>query len=211
MTSPGRYAADDGSFGKSAGSAAARGGVLVAVAVVIGLIILAVGFDGGDDTATGSTDSGDSNATTTAPTTTAPGEEGEEGDETPTTSAGEGEGEEGGSTTLAPTPSTRPPGEVKVAVGNGVGEPGLAGIAQEKLTSAGYVTDASNASTLPTPETAIYYVDGYASDAAAVAAVLGSPADVITAAPADPGSLVASEVVDDFHVFVIQGEDRLAG
>ena len=39
MTTPGRYAADEGTFAKSAGSAAARGGVLIAVAVTFGLTL----------------------------------------------------------------------------------------------------------------------------------------------------------------------------
>ena len=51
MTAPGRYAAGDGSFAKSAGGAAARGGVLIAVAVAIGLIILNFAYDGGDESA----------------------------------------------------------------------------------------------------------------------------------------------------------------
>ena len=40
MTAQGRYAATDSSFGRSAGNAAARGGALVAVAVVIGFLLL---------------------------------------------------------------------------------------------------------------------------------------------------------------------------
>jgi len=51
MTSPGRYASSDGSFAKSAGSAAARGGILIAIAVVIGFVLLWQGFDGGESDA----------------------------------------------------------------------------------------------------------------------------------------------------------------
>ena len=47
MTAQGRYAAPDSSFGRSAGNAAARGGALVAVAVVIGFLLLWQGGVGG--------------------------------------------------------------------------------------------------------------------------------------------------------------------
>ena len=49
MTAPGRYATNDGSFARSTGNAAARGGALIAVAVVIGILLLWKGGVGGAD------------------------------------------------------------------------------------------------------------------------------------------------------------------
>ena len=108
-------------------------------------------------------------------------------------------------------PVTRPPGDVKVAVANGVGEAGLAGARASVLSTTGYVTVAANAAA-ETAQSQVYYVEGYGEDAQAVAVELGGDATVLRPAPSDPGALVTdATAVDGFHVFVILGTDRVLG
>ena len=68
--SPGRHAADDGSFGRSAGGAMLRGALLLAIAVVLGVVLLNRFDNGTDPFAQSLTASG--KATTTTTTTAAP-------------------------------------------------------------------------------------------------------------------------------------------
>jgi hypothetical protein len=59
---------------------------------------------------------------------------------------------------------------------------------------------------------AVYYTAGYAEDAKAVAAALQIGADLIAVAPPDVLTLIEnSENVADFHIFIFQGSDGLAG
>ena len=224
MTTPGRYAANDGAFAKSAGSAAARGGVLIAVAVILGLIILAVGYDGGDDSAAigddpsddtsaddPSDDTTDSTPADDAPDDDTDGTPGDDTDDAPTDDAPDDDAPDDTDDPPVTTPSARPPGEVKVVVANGVGEPGLAGTTAGVLSTAGYVTEPTNTATKPQTTSQVLWIDGYEEEAKAVADVIGAPASVIIQAPADPTALVEATTVADFHIFVIQGDDRLAG
>lgn len=212
MTVPGRYSSDDGGFAKSASSAAARGGILIAAAVLIGLVILAWGYDSGDESAADAGDATDG-ATTTVPTDTTPDEGGDDGgddaaadDATPDDTAADDTG-----TTVPATPDTRPPGEVKVAVANGVGVDGLAGTVTDTLITAGFVAEAGNSTTSPLPTSQILYAEGYSADAGGVAAAISAPASIIAAAPADPATLTDIAEGGTFNVWVLQGEDRLAG
>ena len=65
MTASGRYASPDSSFGRSTGNAAARGGALIAIAVLIGFLLLWKGGVGGSDSAVeaGPIDDGTSEST----------------------------------------------------------------------------------------------------------------------------------------------------
>jgi hypothetical protein len=215
MTAQGRHAAPDSSFGRSAGNAAARGGALVAVAVVIGFLLLWQGGVGGSGdaviTADGSestdaigSDTVDEDTTGDAPAATddGTGEDAAAPDDTVDTAPEE---------TIPPAPVTRPPGDVKVAVANGVGEAGLAGARASVLSTTGYVTVAANAAA-ETAQSQVYYVEGYGEDAQAIAVELGGDAAVLRPAPSDPGALVTdATAVDGFHVFVILGTDRVLG
>jgi hypothetical protein len=215
MTAQGRYAAPDSSFGRSAGNAAARGGALVAVAVVIGFLLLWQGGVGGsgdavivadgsgsDDAIGGDTADEDTTGDTDAATDDGTGEDAVAPDDTVDTTPEE---------TIPPTPATRPPGDVKVAVANGVGEAGLAGARASVLSTAGYVTVAANAAA-ETAQSQVYYVEGYGEDAQAIAVELGGDAAVLRPAPSDPGALVTdATAVEGFHVFVILGTDRVLG
>ncbi len=215
MTAQGRFAAPDSSFGRSAGNAAARGGALVAVAVVIGFLLLWQGGVGGSGdaviTADGSestdaigSDTVDEDTTDDAAATTddGTGEDAAASDDTVDTAPEE---------TIPPAPVTRPPGDVKVAVANGVGEAGLAGARASVLSTTGYVTVAANAAA-ETAQSQVYYVEGYGEDAQAIAVELGGDAAVLRPAPSDPGALVTdATAVEGFHVFVILGTDRVLG
>lgn len=203
MTTPGRYASSDNSFAGSAGNAAARGVMLIAVAVVIGIILLAKGFDGS------STASAPPIVTTTAaPTvTTTPA-----GSAETSTTAADSTDTTTSAAPVAPAVSLRPPAEVKVVVANGSQVNGAAGAAKGELTTAGYVAEAKNAVTSPIELSAVYYLAGYKEEAKAVARILGGTEALLREAPADPLALIKSPAgLEDFQIFVILGTDKAIG
>ena len=215
MTAQGRHAAPDSSFGRSAGNAAARGGALVAVAVVIGFLLLWQGGVGGSGDAVITADGSESTDAIGSDTV----DEDTTGDAAAATDDGTGEDaaapddtvDTAPEETIPPAPVTRPPGDVKVAVANGVGEAGLAGARASVLSTTGYVTVAANAAA-ETAQSQVYYVEGYGEDAQAIAVELGGDAAVLRPAPSDPGALVTdATAVEGFHVFVILGTDRVLG
>ncbi len=227
MTTPGRYAAADGSFARSTSNAAARGGALIAVAVVIGFLLLWKGGIGsGDDVAAIDAGSADdsSDVVDDGDDADAVDEDGDDDgeaadDQGDTTGDGDdaagddATGDDATTDTTPDTPTTRPLGEVKVVVANGVGEAGLAGARTAVLTTAGYVGQAANAATNPVEASAVYYLIGYDQDAAGVAAELGGDAvSVLQPAPVDPTVLVGDATgIEDFHIWVILGADRSLG
>jgi hypothetical protein len=164
----------------------ARGAVLVAVAVVIGVLLLrdddaattqvAVGSDTAGEIDDGVVDDGGEDADPDSTTTT------------PTTEA------------------ARPPAEVKVLVANGSGVNGAAGGATDALEALGYVT-ATPANAERLPATIVYYTTGFQAEAEALAAAIGAGEDSVTPMPA-----VAP--VDDLqlaNVLVHLGPDLAAG
>ena len=201
MTTPGRYASSDNSFARSTGNAAARGVMLIAVAVLIGVVLLSKGFDGSSSAA----DVPTSPTTSADPGTTAPPDDSTDAPAT-TTDAGETPG----TTAAVVVPAvTRPAGEVKVVVANGTGVSGAAGAAKDELTAVGYVAEAKNAVTVPTELSAVYYIDGYEEEAKAVASTMGGTAALLRVAPADPAALIKTSTdLTGFHIFVILGVDN---
>lgn len=164
---PGRYAAADGSFGRSAGAAMGRGVALLAVALLIGVLLLnktderppgsdvAAGPGPASGTGAGSGDDGDGrrSTTTTSTTTTAP---------------------------------ARQPKDVKVVVANGSDVKGAAGRASDQLKTAGYnVLAPTNVSPTVATSTA-YYTPGYERETIVVAAALGMPQSVVKLLPSPP-------------------------
>jgi hypothetical protein len=191
-----RHSAGDGKLGRSSSDAAFRGTLLVAVAVLIGALLLWRGHDDSAATAIDTTD-GNGVTTTTAPriTTTAAGQPG-------TTAP---------AATAAP-PVTRAPAQVKVLVANGTGTPQGAGTVTNKLVAKGYGTlPASNASSANVVKSVIFYREGFAEDAKQVArdlAVAEPIEAVIEAMPASPP--VAANAVErakTADVLVILGTD----
>ena len=221
MTASGRYASPDPSFGRSTSNAAARGGALIAVAVVIGFLLLWQGGVGGSDTAVDAGTAIDTDTTTPTDDGTDGGEAagGDEVTEDPSTDDGSGETDETTDTTSSTTTTvaaatTRPPGEVRAAVANGTDTSGLAGARSGELATAGYVTAAVNAFN-DTAVSNVYYVDGYGPDAEAVAIVLGGDASVLRPATQEEISGLVAEGnradVDGFHIVVVLGTDGVLG
>lgn len=219
MTNNGEHAADDGSLARSTGGAAARGAMLIALALVIGLVLMAFALDdqGSEITSSDSTPSdNDSDIVADGDAD----DDATDSDETVTTD------DDGAVVVTEPTTDTtaapatippfepgevRPPSEVNVLVANGTGGKGIAGSLADKLIADGYIAKAANA-----PSTAagvIYYRQGYADDARAVATILGAPPDILTPAPGDGTIAVAAEAVadgrlSDANVIVIVGADN---
>ncbi len=216
MTGSRHHAADDGSLARSTGGAAARGAMLIALAVVIGLVLLAFVLD---DPAT----------VVTAPDGTEQ-EAGADDSEAEAEDAGEGtvnvqepEGTEGSEDAVIPEDDvtniedevvpadpgdTRVPAEVNVLSANGTGGSGVAGAISDKVKARGYIGEASNATV--TQDSVIYYREGYSADAIAIAGIVGATPEIVLPAPADIP--VAQNAIDDgrlaaAHVVVIIGND----
>lgn len=158
----GRHAADDGSFNRSAGMAAGRGAALLAVAVLLGILLLSA------------TDDGPSGVTAGAPS---------EGPvDNPTTST----------TDFSSTTSTvaaRAPAEVRVLTLNGTDVRGAAGRANDVVKNGGFnvlaPADAAGEAKGATTS-AVYFTPTYEQEAAAVARALGIPSTSVQAVPAPP-------------------------
>jgi hypothetical protein len=162
---PGRYAAADGSFGRSAGAAMGRGVALLAVALLIGVLLLNKTDERppGSDVAAGP-----------GPATGA--ESGEDGDDRRATTT----------TSTTTTAAARQPKDVKVVVANGSEVKGAAGRASDQLKAAGYnVLAPTNVSPSVATSTA-YYTPGYERETIAVAAALGMPQSVVKLVTSPP-------------------------
>jgi hypothetical protein len=193
MTAPGG-SGPDGSFNRSAGDAALRGAFLVGVAVVIGLLLLWKGLDGGGSTTSTSGTTKPAGVTTTKAggTTIAPGQ---------TTLA------PGQTTTTASVPgSTRPPSQVKVLVANGGSVKGAAASVTAKIGPKGFVP-LPPANAAPTQASNVFYRDTFLEDAKSVAAVIAAPADTLAAMPATLPIVGAGTTPNDANVIVIIGLD----
>ena len=145
---------------------ATRGLILVAVAVVLGAILLikggGVGFDEpADDLKIDA--SGDEAAASTTTTTEAAAP----------------------STSVAPT-------ALKVVALNGAGINGYAGQAQQFLSVAGYTSTTAITAAAQVPTTTVYYAPGFEADAAAIAGLFGLPETSVQAMPT-PGTSLAKD------------------
>jgi len=192
--------------------------MLIALALVIGLVLMAFALDdpqtvvsgddnaaaddNADDSSDDSSDSGDSAVDAVDPTGT--------DDQTDATIP-----EDTTTETIPEEPldtgTARDPAEVNVLIANGTGGKGVAGAVADKLKAKNYIAAVSNAPS--TAEAVIYYRVGYDADARAVAEVLGAPPDIITPAPGDGTLPVAQEAKDDgrltaANVVVIIGADN---
>ena len=173
---------DDGSFARSAGGAAFRGALLIALAVVIGVVLLTKAVDSDS----GTVETGDGGNDNPAPVTTdAP-------DTTASTSGGAGTT----STTLGPP---KPPNEVTVMVANGSGVQGAAGALSEQLKAAGYrVAEEDNAKG-NVQATVVYYAPGFQREAATMAESIGANPATVQAmpnpVPTEDGDLRGSQIL----------------
>ena len=169
--------------GGPAGNAGARGALLLAVAVILGIVLLQQ-FDSGIDTG------GQVSTDSSVPS-----------DETTTTRR------VGLTTAPAVVPTTaavRPKGEIKVLVANGSGLRGLAANTTAALKNVGYATLSPVDATGTVEKTTIQFADGWEAEARDVAAALTQPATVVTRATSPP---VAAADIGDAKVIVVLGTD----
>ena len=191
----------------SGGGSAGRAIVLVIVAVALGALLLARGFDGSDDIRAAS-NGDDAEQASSDPDDTSAASNGDEPavDELATSTS-----TSTSTTTTVPPVVTHLPGEVKVAVANGTGERGRAGRTANVLNAGGYVTAAKNTEQDRVTESVIYYRPGYGDDAKAVASALGAPADRLTPAPSTIMTLIGKpetpQDLETYNIFVVVGND----
>ena len=159
---PGRYAAADGSFGRSAGAAMGRGVALLAVALLIGVVLL------------NKTDERPPGSDVAAGPGPAAGADSDDGN---------GEGRSTTTTSTSTTVAVRQPKDVKVIVANGSDVKGAAGRATDQLKPPGYNVLAPTNVTPAVSASAIYYAVGFEREAAAVASTLGIPPALVKPAP----------------------------
>ena len=232
MTS-GHHAAEDGSLARSTGGAAARGALLIALALVIGLLlvmfalndpqteIVASDTDAAADTADGDDAAAGVEGDAGGAAVGAAGAE--DGADAPVVGTPEEEAAttetipqittdpEPGADDQPPEPTGQilPPNEVTVLVANGRGTAGVAGGVRDVLVADGYTTEVSNA-----PATAsgvIFYRPGFDANAIAIGQALGAAPDAVLPAPDNIG--VSSDAVSDgrlgnANVIVIIGADE---
>lgn len=164
---------------------AARGLILVVVAVVLGAILLAAGGTVGFDSDEKGVDIGDGGADVTD--TTAPDEV-----TTETTEA---------------APVTVAPSEVLVVAANGAGISGLAGETTTYLATQGYSNSTATDATAEVSATVVYYAEGFEPNAAAIAALFSLPPEQVQPLPAEP---VADDQPAEAAVVVVVGPDAQA-
>jgi len=213
MTGSRSHAADDGSLARSTGGAAARGAMLIALAVLVGLILLWSALDDAETVIADSGDAAQDDGSTDDAT--------DDGTDDGATDDATDDGTDDGSTvtntvpsetTIAPLPDdtadAREPAEVTVLVANGTGGRGVAGRVSDKLKARGYISDAANA--LNTPVSVIFYDEGFAADARAVAETLGTTPDVIQPVPEGTigVSADAADRAESADIVVIVGSDE---
>lgn len=164
--------------GRPSGGSGARGVVLLAVAVGLGILVLQA-FDTGS--------SPYSRRVTTATTTPS-----ETGDQT-TLPAGE-------ATTT--TPAARAPADVKVLVANGTGSKGFGSRTANALKALGYNILAPVDTTRSLDSTSVQYADGFEAEAQAVARSVQLPASAVQRLNSPP-----VPAVRDANVVVLLGAD----
>ncbi|SVD05888.1 uncharacterized protein METZ01_LOCUS358742 [marine metagenome] len=203
MTVTGRVGG--GGLGPSNAAAAPRALLIIAVAVILGLVLLWKGLDTTPGVAVSpeATDDGSAESVGMVEEGTADLPIADEPMAT-TTSASTTTT----STTAVPAP-TRPPNQVRVLVANGSGVPRGAATVTGVLSPAGYTT-LPPANATPTDASGIYYRSGYSGDARAVMDIV-APGNPDLLLPLPPGGLdVPDGTLDrvaDANVVVILGAD----
>ena len=165
MTAPGRSASTPPPPDAEDPRTRTIGIVLIAVAVLIGVVLLAKGFSQEDGLV--STAAPADERTTTTTQAAAPGDTGAEEETTTTTAA------------------ANAPANVSVLVANGSGKSGVAGTNADKLKTKGF-TKVDTANSPTTAKSTVYYASGAQADAQAVATALGLDPAAVTAMPSPP-------------------------
>ena len=203
MTVTGRVGG--GGLGPSNAAAAPRALLIIAVAVILGLVLLWKGLDTTPGVAVSpeATDDGSAESVSMVEEGTADLPIADEPMATTTSALTTTT-----STTAVPAP-TRPPNQVRVLVANGSGVPRGAATVTGVLSPAGYTT-LPPANATPTDASGIYYRSGYSGDARAVMDIV-APGNPDLLLPLPPGGLdVPDGTLDrvaDANVVVILGAD----
>lgn len=193
---------------QTTGAAAGRGLALVAIAVVIGLLLLSQ-VDSTGDVATA-----DPPATTAAAdgsTDTTPAVDETPAETTPVVADGTADttpAEEPATTEAVAVLEARPQNEVKVLVANAkTGVNGAAGNLSNQVQPFGYIMgEPTNTIELAADTSFILYQAGYAVEANRLAGELGWPVDATTVQPlAEPSPV---ESLDGANLLIILGTDR---
>ncbi|MGY6502543.1 MAG: LytR C-terminal domain-containing protein [Acidimicrobiales bacterium] len=178
-------------------NAAVRGGALIAITVLLGVVLLSQGFANEG----GLVDTGDTNgATTTEPTN---------GDDPATTDPTDPTGENGtpGDEPDQNLPEPRDQAQVTAWVLNGSGTTGAAGRVRDYLSSLNYTTRAPE--NVPggerIAETVIYHVEDFRSEALRLAQELEVPTELVQLMP-EPAPFGVE--LDATQVIVVLGEDQ---
>ena len=219
----GFHAADDGSLARSTGGAAARGAMLIALAVVIGLVLLMFALNDPetevvavpDDTEEVEGEATDDEAGTgDSESAVSVGEATDDGSGSGDAAADDGtiadEAESIPEEPIEGSGVARPASEVNVLVANAVGTAGIAGSTANVLVADGYIGVAADAPN--GPPSVILYKPGFDADALAVAGILGAGPDIVQPAAADGSIPVNQNAIDDgraeaANVVVIIGSD----
>ena len=197
---------------------AARGAIVVIVALVIGVVILARGLDEPETTSDPVQTTGTTEATPTTvaqppppPKPTPPPPE-----QPPPSAAAAAPApddippdlEAVGDLVAPPPPAAAPThnrSEVRLLVANGTALCGAAGRLATSLSAQGFnVLPATNADN-PADASAVYYVEGYGADAGVVASLLQVDSSQVLAMPSSPPTAPG-----DAHVLLHIGADDLA-
>ena len=201
-----------GGLGPSNAAAAPRAFLLIAIAVLLGLVLLWKAVDSTPGTVA---PAADPSATADSLTDETPADAGDgSAGETP---ADADAGSEAPATTKAPAPTTtqdlfpkptHAPNEVKVLVANGSGVSGAAGKVTDMLSPLGWAME-SPANAEKTSVTGIYYKTGYASDAQVIQEHFGEAPSILSQFPAGGVSVPdgALDRVDNADIVVILGSD----
>lgn len=223
MTSSGYHAADDGSLARSTGGAAARGAMLIVVALVIGLLLIMFALDDPQTEIVASDTDVAAEADADGAAEDAE-DAGAVGDDAAAPQVGEPDPEADVSETI-PLPDDNsivedppveavpgellPNNEVSVLVANGRGTAGVAGGLRDVLVADGYTVEVSNAPA--TTSGVIYYQPGFDANAIAIGQALGAAPDAVLPAPESIG--VSADAISDgrlerANVVVIVGADE---
>lgn len=173
------------------GGASAKGAVLIAGAVAVGIVLLGRGFDSGILPETAET----------------PSEQADVGDDEGEVD-GEGE-DEPAPTTEALTEVTQALDQVRVIALNATGSTGtgalsgVAGAGTEALQAAGYTNTLEGDNTTAVATSAVLHAPGLEADAAAVATALGLPPTVVAPLPTP----LPEGVPPEAQVAVVLGDD----
>jgi len=179
---PGRHAAEEGPFGRTAGTQFLKAALLIGSAVLLGVLLLHVGPGGNVSAVTRVL-----TQRTALPRVSLP---------PPTTAL----------VPLTP-PGPRPANQVRLLIANGTNVAGAAGRVRNQLAQAGYDTakPPTDAPTKDNATTTVYFQPSFQADGVGVAAALSLPASVVTAMPSPPPLPASALVAVD--VLVIVGTD----